>query len=64
MYRTSSAFSRKFTGTMTRPKTLTPNRLTRKRAALGETIAIRSPSPTPISSSAAARLRDIAANSP
>jgi hypothetical protein len=47
---------------MTRPKTLTPKRLTRKRAALGEMIATRSPSATPSSSSAAARPRDIAAN--
>ena len=46
----------------TRPNTLTPKRLMRKRAAFGETMATRSFSPTPRSSSAAARLRAIEAN--
>ena len=61
MYRISSVLSRKFTGTRMRPNTLTPKRLSRKRAAFGETIATRSPSPTPMSSRAAAMLRHICA---
>src|SRR5207247_9310469 len=46
-------------GTGRRPNTLTPNRLTRKRAALGETMATRSCSATPSSSRATARLRHV-----
>ena len=40
-------------GTRIRPKTLTPKRLARKRPALGETMATRSPSPTSRSSTRA-----------
>jgi hypothetical protein len=63
MYATSSAFSRKFTGTSTRPNTLTPKSARRNRAAFGDTMATRSFSPTPRSSRAAARLLAFAANS-
>ena len=57
MYRISSAVSRKLAGTTTRLKPLTPKKATRIRAALGLTIATRSPSPTPIRSSARAMPR-------
>ena len=43
MYATSSALSRKLTGTSTRPKPLTPKYEMRKRAEFGLTMATRSP---------------------
>ena len=49
-----SALRRKFTGTSTRPQALTPKKDTSSRAALCDTMATRSPLPTPSPSRAAA----------
>ena len=54
MYSTSSGRSRKLTGTSTRPEPLTPKNEVSSRALLWLTIATRSPTPMPSSSSFAA----------
>ena len=54
MYFTSSGRSRKFTGTSTRPEPATPKNDVSSRALLWLTIATRSPTPIPSSSSRAA----------
>ncbi len=57
MYETSSARSRKLTGTSTRPWPLTPYIEVISRAELCETTATRSPGPTPSRSRPAAWAR-------
>ena len=54
---TSSALSRKLTGTRTRPNPLTPKYEMRKRAEFGLTMATRSPGATPMASRASAMPR-------
>jgi hypothetical protein len=64
MYWTSSGPRRKFTGTSTRPLPVAAQSATRNFSELGETIAIRSPAPIPIRSSASTKPSQRRSSSP